>query len=384
MEPNNFEKTVQHKMDELKIPPSDLVWTNIEKTIRKREKGKRGIIIFFFSFLLLLSGGYWLMNGGKKASKSNQSLENVVKKDSKTTNANDSSSHQFVAGNTKKTSRLNEPATVNTSHASGKTPAKKKKAYSKATNNNDFYSHPSRIKPGKKSTPNITIVKAEINKPQDQLVSGGQPTTTKATQDSSAKLSSNQFSNSEHNKNDIVENSKEIAPASKNISAGDTTKGEKKKDRTSAAIKKASSLKKSATSNRKYPWTPGITLSGGTSWISNGSFEENYAYLSAPGSYYNGGSPGGYAYYPPSAFKASIAFMAGFFVEKNISPKTKISYGLTYKYFSVANKVGSRIDSFNSTQNLSSNFYSAGNNIHSFRNNFHFLDIPVSIKISIK
>ncbi len=50
MEQNNFEKTVQQKMDELKIPPSDLVWTNIEKKISKKKKNKRW---YHFIFLFL-------------------------------------------------------------------------------------------------------------------------------------------------------------------------------------------------------------------------------------------------------------------------------------------------------------------------------------------
>ncbi|HEU5363878.1 MAG TPA: hypothetical protein VFU62_00010 [Hanamia sp.] len=38
MEQNNFEKNMQQKMDELKIAPSESVWTNVEKWIGKRIK----------------------------------------------------------------------------------------------------------------------------------------------------------------------------------------------------------------------------------------------------------------------------------------------------------------------------------------------------------
>ena len=48
MEQNNFEKNVQQKLDELKIPPSDAVWTNIEKRIGKKHKDRRAIFILFF------------------------------------------------------------------------------------------------------------------------------------------------------------------------------------------------------------------------------------------------------------------------------------------------------------------------------------------------
>jgi adenylate kinase family enzyme len=48
MEQNNFEKNVQQKMDELKIAPSESVWTNVEKRIAKKDKDKKVIFILFF------------------------------------------------------------------------------------------------------------------------------------------------------------------------------------------------------------------------------------------------------------------------------------------------------------------------------------------------
>ena len=55
---NDFEKQVQKKMEELDFIPSEPVWTNIEKEIRKKDKRRYFI---WLPVLLLLAGGglYW-------------------------------------------------------------------------------------------------------------------------------------------------------------------------------------------------------------------------------------------------------------------------------------------------------------------------------------
>src|SRR6185312_823591 len=90
MEQNNFEKNVQHKLDELKIPPSDSVWTNIEKRIGKKDKDSKLVFILFFLILFLLTGGYFLFNSSKNNGQQKHELSEI-KKDRKATN-NDNSS----------------------------------------------------------------------------------------------------------------------------------------------------------------------------------------------------------------------------------------------------------------------------------------------------
>jgi len=64
MEQNNFEKKIQQKLDELKIPPSDAVWENVEKNINKR-KDRKKILIFFLLFISLASGAYYIFTSIK-------------------------------------------------------------------------------------------------------------------------------------------------------------------------------------------------------------------------------------------------------------------------------------------------------------------------------
>ncbi|MDE3181825.1 MAG: hypothetical protein KGM16_00270 [Bacteroidota bacterium] len=387
MEQNNFEKKVQQKMDELKIPPPDLVWVNIEKKIGKKEKGKRGIILFFFFFLFLLCGGYWLMDSVKNDSKSNESKENVVKKDSKTTNINDSSSHQLVANEPSNKGSINQlNLKSNTISLPQETFDKKKSLYRKPTNIIDSSSHQklmnNSIEKGFKNNKNT---KAKIVKHQHETVSENKIKADQQNAYPQIEVASNQPKNPENTKEEeeVKKPNKKITPivVQNNIGSNSATINESAQNKVATAtIKDSSSIEKSLPANKKNPWIVGITLSGGNSWISNSSPSTNNIAYTSPG---NSGT--GTYYSAPSSLKSSIAFMAGIFFEKNISDKNKISFGISYQYFSLINKVGKVIISPTYAQafNSSGNIYSADSTISSYRNNFHFLEVPVSFSFQV-
>ncbi|WP_315816620.1 hypothetical protein [Paraflavitalea speifideaquila] len=61
MSDHDFEKQVKVRLDQLKLRPSDAVWTVVEKNIR-REKRRRRMIIWLPLLLLTLgAGGYFAM-----------------------------------------------------------------------------------------------------------------------------------------------------------------------------------------------------------------------------------------------------------------------------------------------------------------------------------
>lgn len=385
MERNNFEKNVKQKMDELKIPPSDLVWANLEKKISRKEKNRKWIL-FFFLFFLILSAGYWFISPLKNDS-NRKSEHTTLNQNSKPINSKDSSSYNLaVTGEIQKINPVDKLNHSNSAMVPQKEFTKIKKNYSKTTNNRDSYFHRSLIKPEKKITENSQVAKAQTSKKIHQDFSKDEPASVETTRNSPTSNALNQSKNIQPGKNDTVEEkNKPIKAISENTSSENYTTNEEKQNRTAETIKDSSSYKKSGRTDNKNHWLPGFTLSAGTSQFSNGSTKGSAAYLSSPGNSaggYTGNYPG-YTYYPPSAFKPSIAFSAGFFIEKNVSRKSKISFGFIYKYFSVSNKVGNRIDSSNSSQNLSSNFYSARNSIHSHINNFQFLEVPVSLKFKL-
>ena len=77
--------------------------------------------------------------------------------------------------------------------------------------------------------------------------------------------------------------------------------------------------------------------------------------------------------------RSSVAFIAGFFIEKNVSVNHKISIGINYKYFSTLNKVGYKIDSAQTAYNFSTTATAAGDH----RNEFNYLDLPVTLTFRI-
>ncbi|MEO6837702.1 MAG: outer membrane beta-barrel protein [Ginsengibacter sp.] len=370
MEQNNFEKNIQQSMDGFKIPPSDAVWNHVEKKIQKKKKDKKIIFIFFFLVLFLLSGGYWIFNSTKNNSQpQNHQLINVLKNDSKPTNNTDSSStHTIIPsgnipGNTE-SSIVSEEKTKTQSIV-----IQNKKAESVIRKNKENIS----VKPGFREKERI-VSYAQNEKGINRKIIGIEKEDNTVDPNNLTEKNTMPGNLKEKNANPdstiITENK---------INADSILKNKEEK----LIAKEDSSGKKISSKLKKDKWSFGITFSGGSSTIGDGPFGINNAVncytlnSSFPGSITN-------PVYSPSKIKGSAAFIGGAFIEKNISARNKISLGISYKYYSLINEVGKRIDSaiFYSSQNLSSSgdLYSVTNNGKAYRNNFHYLEIPVSIK----
>src|SRR5690242_18897209 len=57
MQENNFEKSVQQKLDELQLTPSEPVWQKVEAAIKKRRE--RRLVFWLLPTLLLTGGLFW-------------------------------------------------------------------------------------------------------------------------------------------------------------------------------------------------------------------------------------------------------------------------------------------------------------------------------------
>lgn len=353
MEQNNFEKLVQQKLDELKIPPSESVWADVEKRIGKKDKDRKLIFILFFLIVFVLSGGYWLLNLSKNSQKKNQQVSNVITTESgsKSTNNQDSSFLKFkmTAGNNYWNIDSASASTRNGKNSGKQKPRKLvesefklKGNYSKETNNQDSEIALNTRSKLIEEKPDIFVIENE-----------------NASDISKNKIQNKIKSNSSLNQLKTEKTTKKLI------------------------VKMDSSIKRSSMNLHKNPLILGITFSGGTSLIGENFLERNNQLADLYAGIPLGGIP---YYYSPSAIKNSTAFIAGVFVEKNISPKIKFLLGISYKYFSLINTVGNKIDSSlsPSPQYLSfSNAYGSGNSSHSYRNNFHYLEVPVSFELQL-
>lgn len=395
MEQNNFEKNVQQKLDGLKIHPSEAVWDNVEKKISKKKKDRRMIFILCFLILFLLSGGYWLFNSGNN-NRQVQPVSNLIKSDSKPTNNQDSSLN-ISAISSEGNSKKHDSATITA-----------KKSKTEASQQSVIFHDES--------------VNSRINKKQGKLLKEDAFSSKGKTMNSSDNKSVNSkvapperiirtgnneeneivFNNAHHNLSvkkpgiSESENQNENADSINNIQNkifGDSLFNQLKSEKTAKRIiaKSDSSAKKRANNKQKNRWALGVTFSGGASLLgeslfgvdkSNSAYYQSSSVTSGSGAIVNGGTP----YYSPSAIQNSFAFIAGAFIEKNISSKTKMSLGISYKYFSLINKVGNRISPvfIPSQYSLSSdNFYSSYSTQNVYRNNFHYLELPVSVKFQL-
>src|SRR6185437_203153 len=143
--------------------------------------------------------------------------------------------------------------------------------------------------------------------------------------------------------------------------------------------------------NRNRKWRLGVTFSGGTSMVGGGtaqginnlSSSARMDFVSLPSPANNYALSSFNNYFAPSPIKNSMAFIGGVYIEKNISRRNKIDLGISYKYYSLINTTGNKID-FNIAPSLSAeSIYSSWSNTNTYRNNLHYIEIPISIKFQL-
>jgi len=360
MEQNNFEKDIQQKMGDLKIAPSDSVWPNIEKHIGKKNKERRPIFIIIFFLLFLSLGGFWFINSKTNNQQKNEPIASILKKGSKPTNNIDSSLNQkmidkVISSKPDTASIIPNNSKIKSNSIEKNTISSKKLTinYSKITKNKSTASKPTSL-PDKQAKNKETYFDTK-----NKNISATKKEVTVET--------------------NIKEETASLQKEDKNDSLKDQSKLPNIKKETAPV--KDSLTKKNQKKNETHPWNFGVTFTGGVSAINKNSIEKNYLYTY--GNITSGGIP---VYYPhPSEIKNSTSLNVGLFLEKNISDKNKISFGISYQYFSFVNKVGSRIVTPGNILSLnpSANFYSADSSLSSYRNQFHFLEIPITINFRV-
>jgi len=368
MEQNNFEKNVQQKMDEFKIAPSDSVWTNVEKRIGRKDKDRKLIFILFFLIVVLLSGGYWLLKSSTNNQKNNQQIGNVIKNKSNSKARNNvDSSFENLQTNTGNPSLRPDTAEVSAM----------KIRSAKADSENKVRKD--------KQQKNDRAFKGLISKQKEVYSKPGNngDSLFQVNHENKQVL---MIPNVLKNETENYANTQSDSSLENKINTDSVNSSELKSDKgLDKIIVKNDSAKRRISAKQKGHWNIGFTLSGGESSIETSFLERSFSsadYLSNMPS--SGGIPS--YYYQPSPIKNSTAFIAGVLVEKDISARGKIVFGLSYKYYSLVNKVGNKIDSIlsPSRQYFSvSNSYNSFNSSFTYWNNFHYLELPVSFKLGL-
>jgi len=394
MSANDFEKKVQFKMEELNLPPSEEVWVKVEKRIRQDKKKRR---FFFWIFFLGL-----LLAGGIIITKWKGSEKNVISGTQKNISVNPKKklpASEETSAPVSKPVELNIPGSTtnnNDNNIAAREGITKKEISGKKFSQNDQDKKiiPKDDMTGKnKISEPIQKKEKELNKEIVEKFTDMNPVKTpeiKNIEEAKSIIekpsdSIQQMGNAEKVENKIKN---KIDP---DVSFIDSTNSDKKEmQKEFVEVKVDSSANLSPDSNpsiqKKIPgkWKLALMLQSGISGIAEGisffnnnSYADSYAYASSSSA--SGGIP---SYNFASPIKPSGSFAAGFSLNRSVSKKLDINFGLVYSYLSNKRNVGNRVDSLfslNSTQSANNYYRSSVTGNQSFRNQYHFLKISTEL-----
>ncbi len=402
MQENKFEKGVQQQMEEFRIRPSEAVWQKVEEALRKKKKRRVVFFIFLLAGLSLLGySGYFLFNNNTKPNlvqqttspqendkpiKNNELLpgkENSIGKASPSKKENQLSlgEKKNITTEEKIISTENNDFVLNDKEA-----VKEKNLVLKREGRKDIKKTVSKTAPveiiSKDNANDIAVVKKNSlqarEKPSLQKINSEMPVIDKEDIPQPVVADKNLVKdkrlpvpeeNIQTKKDSIAE---EIAVNNEEVPA------KTKKKKQAAKINWGIDLSVGISGNREDVW-------GNLFSFSNMQKSITADYMSAPATNFNNVSPG--IVYSPSTIQSGPAFRAGLVAELKVSPKSSISSGLRYAYFSNTIQVGTR----NTSVALSNTALRSGR-INSFyrgfpqkdyTNRYHFIQLPLQYQLQL-
>jgi hypothetical protein len=419
MSSNKFEKQVQENLEELQFTPSDAVWQNVEKELRKDKKRRR----WFLLPLLLLcigAGGYFAYHNSNSHTNSIQKntpisvpatpyKEEAVTSDKQHDNAfSEKYKNDDKAGN--------QAIVLDNSEANGTAslmPSTNNKASRVVANNTDNKHDISVTLADKKDKTNFKKIK-RVN--SDLVTSIAQPEKQAKTNEIKAKAgkvkdeddravitSKNKTEEVAFVTNDAtpptekeraVKDTDELIDLNDDLIKKDTTQTKSKIDTIASNIPNAPVVAKSVSKESKkskWKWYGDIALglsNLNTSFAPLGALGISSENKSADNrNFFNsGGNPiaVGNNLSVPSTSKPGFSFRAGITADRKISKRSSLSIGLQYAYYSnvgIAGQVADTAIINAGLQNLniadSRAVYVSGP-ANKNGNQYHFLQIPVS------
>jgi hypothetical protein len=357
MQKNEFEKQVQQKMEEFKLQPSNSVWSNIEAHISKKKRPKL-VWLFIPITITLLGIGLWLINSKNTSTtqQKNELSKNATNESLDKQSVNDSTENNPAAvktGGLKSRKKLNvtqidEGTLVSLSEAKGENKVASEK-HDENVNNQLLQ-----------------------KKTEDQIAPEREITLSAEPKENTDLISTHEQSSGSESKISSGEN--DVSMGVKNISSDSSTQAKREPSITENKVDEKVSV---VNNKKKNAWRWGLNFSLGALGVPNkflGSLDKSFAVEDALYANTPGGSTNSSAPLFPSKIESSGAFAVGVLLEKNISKNKIIALGLNYKRFSTTNKVGTR----DSVQQ-----YRLSNPVNSYHNYYHFLELPVSLKIQL-
>lgn len=392
MPENDFEKQVQQSFEELRIKPSEEVWSKVYNRIQKDKYRKRTLFWIPAALLLLSAGGYWM----KQITGNSQGSEIPVKSTAGIKNDTESSSSKTkypatnpLTGNSiSKTEKQDaaENETINTDHSVGGKPLIFSDLGSDATASNGQQHS---VKP---PVTNRALANTKQPTPAVQLPVPDQTGSKKEL-----------FIN-----RDVNPDFAPAAAVTQSVLINTTSLPDVETEKKLHSIQQPLTIAEKAgnTTVKLFPkkrWEFGIVGTAGASQVSNGFWGflgNNGAEKSIPGNLstvsndylgFIGGQSNYLAALPPPAseIKAGFGWQAGAFAKKFVNPKLAITSGLNYHYASTNRSVGYVINNntlpISNAGNISARYagYYSGDNSINYTSRYHFLEVPVGVQWQI-
>ena len=361
MRENEFEKQVREKMEQLGFAPSDSVWAGVDKEINKEKKRRVPLFwLFFVSGLLLAGGAYYIIEN-------RNSIHTIAIKQPSTAN------HQPPTAN-------HQPPTALPSEALAKEGQLSTANRQPPTVN--------------RQPPTVNHVGQSKSSGSGRIKSRSVPLKrTKAKNgsglDAGAAVAGDIVINNYSNKSVKTETEnadKKILDSTAGKAIPVAAENKSKKDSVTGSV----AAKKQEQKTNSSRWKIGYTVSAGSSNLNQDLFNSvktlspvtNSAAPTPPG------ANGGPAYYSSSPIRAGFSFVAGAFVNKDLSKRFSFSAGINYHYYSTRINTGGKINpnilsSYGPFSSGSGNNYYQNGNSQSYTNQYHFIEIPLSVNFQL-
>lgn len=435
MSDHDFEKQVQQKMEQLRLRPSDAVWTKVDKRIRK-ERRRRRVVLWLPLFLLcIVAGGYFYHDAQSNNNKFTASELNSTQ----TQTHSDKNASEPTTTTASSENHIDHPASQSAPEKSGE-----RGAVTPENNAPVLTNSPAQPEKGIVLTPitskagnagkkvnklstdlSGTVAAGRGNKPPRK--SSGSPEKTQAQQNEQPAASTVAI-NEPDPKSDSLSDEFGIVIGNTDPQQASVDSSKVTGSNQPSAPKKIDLAQNQAPKNKKKPapeppkparkpssWSFGIIAEGGASHISKGSpfsllskknnEPEDLAMASpAPPNQNLYGGPAGFTQFPdnkPSELKSGTSWSAGGFVQKQLNRRISVSAGVQYSYFSMKTDVGQFMKSAISVSNANydqivSDYYQGRSALNvggglattsyprppqqqEYTNKYHFLEIPVKI-----
>ncbi|MFN8290436.1 MAG: hypothetical protein U0U70_09275 [Chitinophagaceae bacterium] len=396
MQENEFEKSVQQKMEGLQLTPSAAVWNEVKERIRM-EKRRRRMVFWWMLPLMLAAGGTILyFSQVKKTGTGVIPQEETVAKAPGT--------------GTTGASRTNEQPETNTTGLPVVTGEPGKEAVAMAEQPGQAGDHTIAL------PANATPTHRGVNRPGQKDLYRNQPADKNQTgyvaAQSPVKAEKNPTKDTENKDNEAQA---VVSPVLQPVYNLPDVKTEKTNEHTTTAdvtgpvedrpdisvlrkedaviakkeVSKQEKTKEPASPlkiNTKKKWETGFLTGIGVSAriepLTFGSFAKG----SGQAQQFSNAVPNSPTYTPPGALLGRTLFQAGVYTRKQLSPKTAFTTGLVYANYSTKQETGSFIDSIlvitSSRQGYvrADGFYRSGK-IYVYNNKYFMVQLPLTFEL---